>query len=166
MKTFATILFALLTGISMAQELIIPDKFEPAKASDYKEYEEEVLICIEWLKDTPMQESRETRKLANAFLLQWISGSPSVQIELREQVMSLVENNPDLLAIYLGGWTQYSLVTPELVPALDGHIKGMEAAVEFYEKNKAALNRDRGMEKLIKLKEKGKMNETLERNWG
>lgn len=156
----------MLTGISMAQDLTIPEKFEPANASDYKEYEEDVLECIHWLKDTPIQESRETRKLANAFLLQWISGSPSVHIELREQVMSLVENNPDLLAIYLGGWTEYTLVSREIVPALEGHLKGMEAAVEFYEKNKATLKRDKGMEKLIKLKEKGKMNETLERNWG
>jgi hypothetical protein len=166
MKKLVFLFVVLISQVTLAQKLNIPEKFEPADADDYEKFEPEVIRCIDWLMSTPYNTSEELRKKANSFLLQWVSGSPSINIELREQVMTLVENNPDLLAIYLGGWTKYSLTSTHDFPVVEGHVKGMEAAVDFYEKNRESLKRDKGIEKLIKQKNKGVLESALRENWG
>jgi hypothetical protein len=127
---------------------------------------EEVKECIAWLQETPIGESAEARRTANAFLLQWISRSPDVHVELRAEIVDMATRNPDLLAIYMGGWVRYALESGEEYPSTDAHIHGMKAVVEFYAENHDRLNHDRYIEKLIKQDNKGKMEYYLRKDQG
>lgn len=126
---------------------------------------QDILDCITWLQKTPISEDRDIRYTANAFLLQWLSKSPEVHVELRADIVDMAEKNPDLMAIYMSGWAEYSIRKNEEYPTVEAHIKGMEAVLDFYKKNKGELNRDNHLEKLIKQDSKGKMHEILRKNW-
>lgn len=128
--------------------------------------EEEVLECIEWLRNTPLSESREARKAANAFLMQWISTSPTVHVELSARIVDMASNNPDLLPVYVGGWIEYALHEGVGFPTADAHISGMRSVIDFYRKNRDYLNRDKFIEKLTKQEQKGTMEKFLRKDWG
>ncbi len=157
MKAFFIFLFSGMSALSFSQN-------HPAPLPEGGTGNEEVLACIEWLQETPISQSLDSRRTVNAYLLQWISRSPNVHVELRPGIVDMATNNPDLLPVYVGGWVRYSLESGEEYPSIEAHIEGMRAVVKFYSANREGLNYDRYLEKLIKQEKKGNMEKFLSKN--
>lgn len=83
---------------------------------------------------TPLDKEKSKRQDANAFLVKWISGSPSVTIELREDLMVFMKKNPDLLSIYLGGYTKYALQNKDSEDKVAPNVAALRAVIEVYNK--------------------------------
>ena len=165
MKTIA--LTILLTAVSFglfSQEYVVPKNYELEKAETYAAYEKDVVATFDWLMKTPVQEQAQKRKEANAFLLTWLTGAPTVQLEIKLEIITFMEKNPDLLMIYMGGWAVKSLETKDYNNKFEGTTAGIEAVIEFYTKNKAFLTKDKNVEKYIKMKEKGTLPDFIQKN--
>lgn len=151
-------LLALLLFISshmMAQEVEIPHDLVFENAEDYKKTEPLVLQSVDWLLNTPVLEDIEKRKQINTFLMQWMSGSPTVTIVVVSGIAPL--DCPDCLMSFLSGWTKYSLENNYSKNNVECAVAGAENAIAFYEKNKSELGKNSDMEKLIKQKKRGKL---------
>jgi tetratricopeptide (TPR) repeat protein len=96
----------------------------------------------------------------NTFLIKWMTGSPTVSIELVAGVMPI--GCPDCLIAFMSGWTKYSLENNYSKNKIEGALAGAEHAIEFYSKNKSALGQNADMEKLIKQKSKDKLKKYIE----
>ena len=84
LKIFSSILVAVLLVSSLsAQELLVPEKYSLEKASDYAEYEEHLMACATWLETAPVKGEKKKRKAVDSFVMQWLTGSPSVTIEFK-----------------------------------------------------------------------------------
>jgi hypothetical protein len=141
-----------------AQEFQVPVDYKLVKVEDYAPFEQDVINCVKWLSDTPVDQNIGKRKEANAFLMKWIMGSPNIKIDLRPE---FVMSNPDLLMAFLGGWTKYSLETKDFSDKVKGNVAGLENAIDMYNKNKKATGKDKNIEKYIKLQSKGKLEEEV-----
>ena len=126
---------------------------------DYAKYEPKVLEDINWLLNTPLNREVQKRKEINTFLMQWLTGSPSVSIELSEKVVTYTDC-PDCLMIFLCGWTKYALSTSHY-NKLDANLAGTESVIDFYAKNKNTTGKNKSIEKLIKLRKKGKLKDYI-----
>ena len=151
------IVTAILIVLSAPVFAQIPENWKLEKAEDYAMYEDDVINCIDWLADTPLNEQAAKRKEINAFLLQWITGSPYVHIEIRTEIVTFMESSPDLLILYLAGWTRYALTTKNHEDKLGGVMAGLEAVIDFYSEN--PMEKNKHVEKYIKMKKKGKLKE-------
>ena len=71
----------------------------------------------------------------------------------------LTKKNPDLLSIFMGGWAKESLLYPASKTNVEqGSIAGMDSLVDFYVKNKSkGLEKDKNVEKLVKLRNNDKL---------
>jgi hypothetical protein len=164
MKRFTLTLFAVaLTFGIFAQDFEIPQNYKLEKAEDYAGYEKNVIACFNWLMDSPLNKETTKRKEANAFLLKWMSGSPNVHLEIKAGIVTFMDN-ADLLMIFMGGWTKYSLESKDFDDKVAGNKAGIEAVIEFYTKNKDVIGKDKNVEKYIKMKEKGKFDEYIKNN--
>ncbi|WP_430813412.1 hypothetical protein [Carboxylicivirga sp. RSCT41] len=164
MKTIIVTL--ILTTISLglfSQNFEVPKNYKLEKAEDYAPYEKEVVKCFDWLMKTPVNEQIDKRKEANAFLLKWLSGSPTVHIEIKAEIVSFMETSPDLLFVFLGGWAKYSLESQDFDNKKAGSLAGIDSVIEFYTKNKAFMPKDKNVEKYVKMKNKGKLKEYIEK---
>lgn len=121
------------------------------KKEDYAKYETDVINMYNWLLTTPLGVEPEKRKAMNAFIVQWISGSPNVTIELSADIITYMDC-ADCLVIFMGGWTKYALETKDFDGKVKGNIAGTEGVIEFYTQNKKALGKNKDIEKLIQLK--------------
>ncbi|MFK7748527.1 MAG: hypothetical protein AB8B65_09060 [Kordia sp.] len=157
-KTLVLLLFV--TATMTAQELKIPNDVTFEKAEDYTTYEPQVLESIDWLQRTPASEQSAKREKLNAFLLKWMTGSPTVSIELVAGIVPL--ECGDCLMTFMYGWTKYSLENNYAKDKIDCAVAGAEHAIEFYKKNKATLGKQSEMEKLIRRKKKGKLRKYIE----
>jgi len=160
MNKIKTLIFSLFVSTSLlAQEVEIPNDLKLENKEDYKKTEQLVLSSTEWLLKTPISESPAKRKKINAFLMKWMSGSPTVSIELVSGIVPL--ECADCLMTFMSGWTKYSLENDYSKNKVDCAFAGAENAIEFYEKNKSELGKNSDMEKLIKRKKKGKLKKYI-----
>jgi hypothetical protein len=127
---------------------------------DFAKYETKVIEDINWLINTPLNQDKQTRKDKNAFLIKWITGSPTVSIELVSGIVPL--ECAECLLSFMSGWTKYSLENDYSKNKIDCALAGAEYAIKFYEKNKFELGKNADMDKLIKLKNKRKLKKYIE----
>lgn len=141
-------------GLS-AQSCHVPKDYVLKKAEDYVKYEKDVIACFDWLMKTPANEQLTKQKKVKAFLLAWISGSPKVSIEIHPDLVNFTKKNPDLLFIFMAGWTKYSIQNKDYTDVAKGTLAGIESVITYYQKNIKFLKKDKHVEKYIKMKEEG-----------
>lgn len=144
---------------SFAQDVNIPMDLKLENAEDYKKTEQLVLNSIEWLSKTPVSVNPNKRKEINAFLMKWMSGSPTVSIELVAGIVPL--DCADCLMSFLSGWTKYSLENNYEKDKVKCALAGAENAIEFYKMNKSEIGKNSDMEKIIKQQKKGKLEKYI-----
>ena len=162
-KVLTLVLVAICSSL-FAQDFEVPKNLKLDKPDDYALYEKDVINCINWLMSTPIKEQADKRKEANAFFLMWLTGSPSVQVDIKAEIITFMKSSPDLLFIFMGGWTKYSIESKDSKDKVAGNLAGIEAVIEFYTKNKADMKKDKNVEKYIKMKEDGTLKEFIEKN--
>lgn len=155
-RIFITLLVSVCIGTSaFSQTFEVPEKTKFEGRSEYAKYEPEVLACINWLENTPVNEEEEKRTKANTFFLIWISGSPTITIEINRIATSLSKKNADLLFTYMGGWTKYMINNPEdTKDMVKGNIAGVKSVLKVYEANLAnGFKKNKKIEKLLQFSE-------------
>ena len=162
--TFLAILLLFSTSSFSQVNLSIPKDYKLENAEDYKPLENDVLNAIKWLSETKINEQTEKRIEVNAFLLKWLMGSPYVHIEINPEIVTFIGTAPELLLMFMGGWAKYSIEAEDYNNKTAGSLAGIEMVINFYEKNKSFLPKDKNVESYIKMKKKGKLKEYVEKN--
>jgi len=123
---------------------------------DYELYEDDVIKAVNWLIETPLGEESEARKEINAFLIQWITGTPKVTIEISQDIVTYLDCG-ECLTIFMGGWAKYALESKDYDNKIKGNLAGTESVIAFYTKNKKALGKNKEIEKFVKLQKSNKL---------
>ncbi|HBH23906.1 MAG TPA: hypothetical protein DDY13_10850 [Cytophagales bacterium] len=149
MKRLVYLALFCLPFLGQAQSFEIPDY---KQAEDFEAHTDDVLKAIGWLKENPLDHPE--RKKANAFVLAWAEGSPSVTVELQGYVMPLADENADFLLLFIGSWIEYELQHPE-GKKIDKNLNATNGILDYYEKFE--VKKDKDVEKLLKLRKKNKL---------
>jgi hypothetical protein len=165
MKTFLLILILAASSMILpAQDFVIPKDFSANKPEDYAKYENDIIQCINWFTNTPLNEQAPKRKESYAFFMKWLTGAPNVSVGITQNIVTFTQLNADLMFIFMGGWTKYALETKDYKNKYMGNLKGIESVIDFYQKNKTSLQKDKNVEKYIKMKEKGTLEDYIKKN--
>jgi hypothetical protein len=164
MKTIRlTLILTIFSFGVFAQDFEVPKNYKLENEKDYDTYEADVVNCVDWLIKTPVNEQGDKRKEANAFLLKWVSGSSKVHIEIKQEIVTFMDSG-ELLMVFMGSWTKYSLESKDFNNKINGTMTGVESVIDFYIKNKGQISKNKGVEKYIKMKEKGTLKDYIEKN--
>ncbi len=151
--------FFALSQIVMAQDFEVPKKYKLKKNEDFAKYEKDVIDCVNWLENTPINEEPEKRKDAYAFLMAWMTGSPSVTIELNESILGSIDNNKELVLIFMGGWTKYAIENPiDQKDQIKCTLAGLKSVIKVYKMGNG-IKKDKNVEKIVKLDDNGELEE-------
>lgn len=145
--------FLMITSLSYAQDT----------KADYQKDEPKVVEASNWLMNTPIDEKKSERLKKNTFLMKWMTGCPYISIGVSPTIVTYTDCG-DCLMIFLSGWTKYAIESKDYGNALKGNLAGTESVIQFYTTNKKALGKNKNIEKLIKLKKKGKLEEYIQQN--
>jgi hypothetical protein len=91
-------------------------------------------------------------------------GSPDVHIQINPKIVTFMNTSPDLLMIFMGGWAKHSIETKAYDDKVAGSLAGLESVVEYYDKNKSFIPKDKSVEKYVKMKQKGTLQKYVEEN--
>lgn len=158
MKTFKQVLTLMLvvgaysTSFSQDAELL---ESLPKGKKQYLKSEKNVLATINWLENTPLNQDAEKHKQQFSLLTGWIMNSPTVDVTLNENIVTFSKNR-ELLTLFMGGYTKYSLENNHSDDEEKGSIAGLHSAIKVYKKGNG-IKKDEAMEKLVKLEAKGEL---------
>jgi hypothetical protein len=147
---------------SNAQEFEVPNYLLRVK-EDYAKYEKDVVAAAKWLLEKPVDEQTFKRKEVSAFVVEWVDGSPTVNCEITPIILEFEKKNDGMLVMYMAATAQYVLENNYTKALRPKHLFAIETLITFYNKNKR-IKKDKKMEKLIKAKEDGKLNEWMDEN--
>lgn len=162
-KTCLFLSFLFLAVQSFAQDAVVPEYYELEEKEDYAPYEDAVVNGVNWMLKTPLGADPNQRSKVNKFVLLWIMGSPDVHVEINPNIVNFMETSPDLLVVFLGGWTKYVLETED-EDKVAGNKAGLEAILDFYTKNKTELKKDKAIQKYLKMQSKGTLDAFIKEN--
>jgi hypothetical protein len=153
----ALITIMLFSFSAKSQEFNVPANYEFKTAGDYTKYEKDIIACADWLENSPLDKDVQKRKEASAFLIKWITGSPTVSIGLNaDLVMKYFEKNGDFLVIFMAGWTRYALQNNYSKDQQKGYYEGYKSVITVYKKG-IGVTKNKDLEKLIKMYDKGEL---------
>ena len=134
----------------------LPEKYEWKTARDYKRDEDLVLRTLQWLNKTPLNDELIMRSTANLFVMQWICGSPSLNITIDTSILPFYAEFPDLLFPYIHGVAQCRLTKNKSCDELKATVNGFNT-VAFMIRNDDNLKKKKPLQALVKASKKGKM---------
>ena len=150
-----------------AQEFEVPKGYKFKKKEDYIRYEKDIISCINWLESTPFDLSDKKRKKAAQFLLDWLNDNPKIKkFEPSAEMQVFNDKNEELLVIFMGGWAKFCLEHPEQADdKLQTNMAGMLSVIKVYKLSKGnGLKKDKDIETLIKMWEKGELEDWVKKN--
>lgn len=166
MKQIALLIIMLLSVMGKniyGQSFEPPVNYELKNAADYTKYEKDVIDGAKWLKETAFDGQTEKRKEVTAFLIAWINGSPTVNVEINPTIMDFEKKNEGMLALYMSASARYVLENNYSKDMRAKHRAALRDMISVYKTGKD-IKKDKKMEKLIKSEEEGKIDEWLAEN--
>jgi len=121
----------------------------------YTSLESKLLQDIKWLNDTPVKKDKETRDEKARFVLMWMSGSPTVYIQMDNRIVTFLDADPSILMAYMMGWTKYTIENNYSDDAIQNTVAGITNTVNFYTKNRKSFQKNTELENYKKMIEEG-----------
>lgn len=129
---------------------------------DYKNNEDKILECANFVLTGPAEPTNPARKSAMGALSKWMSGTPDYSFVIDESISKLMEKNEAVLSIYMAAMTKYTLDNRDkkITPS-DLKLNAFEQLLNYSEVpgNKVPMTRD--LKKAVEAKQKGKLKEYL-----
>jgi hypothetical protein len=126
----------------------------PTTKEEFTASELRVINTVNYLETTPIDKQGDAWRIQAALLVAWLTNSPEVTIEVNAKTATFVKKNPELLMIFMGGWTRYVLQNGYSRDKIQANVAGIKSAIRVYKLGNG-LKKDKEMEKLIKLDDAG-----------
>ena len=162
-KLFLLANLILVSTFVLGQNFEVPANYQFNTKDDYSRYEKDIIDATKWLQSTPFNEQKEKRQEVSAFVVKWINGSPTVNVEINPTIMNFEEKNQGMLALYMAGSAKYVLENNYSKDMRAKHKAALKGMIAVYKSGKG-IKKDKKMEKLIKSDEDGKLDEWLAEN--
>ncbi|SEW34870.1 hypothetical protein [Chitinophaga arvensicola] len=151
----------LFTTITLAQDFHVPENVNLYTKEDYARYEKDIIAAAGWLESTPVLNNDKKRAMVNLFVMDWIMGSPTINIEMRGFVLEVMKKNSQFPVVFMAGYARYVLENNYDKSVLNGYVAGLKSITHLY-KLRDGIKRDKKMEKLIEIEDTGKLNEWVQ----
>jgi|SRR5690554_6659447 len=161
MKRFLLTIFLMTASLcSFSQEFNIPD-YKIQSPKDCDQYNNDVLKAIDWIMNTPPNKETEKQLKTRQFLIQWMTETKAVSIYINSDILTFIDKNEDLLIIFMCGSSKYGLENNVRSNRVEMTAAGIEFCIDYYNKYKNILKKDKNLEKYIKMKDEGTLRTYL-----
>ncbi len=130
---------------------------------DYINTEQTFIDDYNWIFKESMGTNPEKRKMYSRFIIRWVSGCPYINVNINEKIVKYPKCG-NCVIIFMGGWVNYALQNKDYNNVYKGALNGTEDIIQFYFSNKEVLGKNKGIEKLIKMKNNNTLKDYIKSN--
>ena len=121
----------------------------------------DVMAKISYLQDMPADKEPEKRRETAAYVTSWVASNPDVNLEIPEKIEPYLKYG-EAEAIFMGAYAQFHLTHPT-TDYVAANIAGIFSVLSYYMDNKEVLGFNVVLEKLINLRDKGRLRGFIKR---
>lgn len=163
MELLLSATFALLLSITaFAQDR--PQFPELKVKEDYAKAEPMFQQLTAWITETDLDKQQDDRLLSNGFIMQWLTGSPTVNVQVGNHLIKALDKNPQLLIIYMANYANFCIINKGTTDKTAAAKAGLLAAIKVYQKG-FAIVKNKALEKVIAANDDNKLDEYIEKNF-
>ena len=151
------------TSETHAQDFIVPENIDLKTKEDFVKTEKDVINASKWLELTPIGKEMGKRSKINAFVLMWVTNSPTVSIEMNKLCADLSDRNPDLVAVFLASYCRYVLENYYSTDNLKGYTAGVRGMINCYSLG-GNIKRNKLLDKAAVAEIDGRLEEWVKEN--
>lgn len=159
-RVFVTLAILLFGEILSAQTFVVPEDYVLNSPQDFRQYEQQIDQCIDYLYQTPLNKQIANRQNASDFFIKWIYGTPDISVVVYKKIIPFIDNKP-LFEIFLCGYVKKDFELKTDKQTYDCYLNGIIYVIKFYEKNRKFVRRSASIEKYTKLYRQGKLEQYL-----
>lgn len=166
-KSILICLILLLVGFSTLKaqtSFEVPQNVELNTANDYAKYEQSIIDAAKWLEATDLNKEKEKRQEVNGFVLKWVSGSPTITVEIAEPLGKIYGKNIQLMAIYLASYARNFIENKNSATKFSARKEALISMMNVYKKG-IDIKKSKEMDKLIKLTDENKLDDYINKNF-
>ena len=131
------------------------------KKGDYKAAEPSVTQAVNYVLSTPFVKDEPNRVNATAFIIKWMSGTPHYTFTLDEKVVgNLLEENPDLMGLYMACMIKYSFENVE-AKEKTVNLNALKLLLTYCDDRKNNIKMTDQLKKLSDANKKGSLEQEL-----
>ena len=145
----------------IAQEFNMPSDITKLSAEDCEKYKPDIINCIKWLQNSPESLYKDKRHVSDAFLLNWLSHTKEVNIEIQEYLGPIMDVDPELISIFMGGWA-LNVLEKKDNNKINGNYAGLKSVLDYYKSDKGVPKSDL-LDQLVKKEESRKLKDWLKK---
>lgn len=151
-KQFLLFLFVVFTTFVIEAQTVpdLPVGEELETKDDCAEYESNMVEAAIWLEETPLNRGQNTRKDINAFVIKWLTLSPTVTLTLSAPLLEIYGKNDQLLPIYMASYARHYIENDSTATKQAATKAGLISMMNVYKKG-INITKSSGMEKILKL---------------
>jgi len=149
MQRIGLILLMMNLGFALSAQPVIGDEVKLIDKADYFSHENLALEIIDWLTENPLDSSEYLRSEFNAFGMEWLSGHPSLKVELESEIMPFAAEYPDLLFIHALASAKYLFQHPES-SKIEYNVHGLKAVCKSVKMSKGLAD-SKALTDIVKL---------------
>jgi len=157
LSSILTGLTLLLTAVVFAQDFELPVN-QPSTKEEFVNSEKDFITTAKWLENTPIGKEIDKRKLANAWVIVWITNSPTVTVEMYAGIMKPFDRNSDLLGVFMAGYARYALENNYDKDAFKGNLAGIKSVINCVNLG-GDIKKDKNLTKLLTVDKEGKLED-------
>lgn len=165
MKSILSATFSLILSVTVffAKAQTLPQFPALQAKEDYTKAEPLFQQVTVWLNETDIDKQEDLRKRANAFILQWVMGSPTVNVGMGNNLVDLFNKNPQLLPIYIANNASFCISNKENKDVLEAAKAGLLAVVKVYRKG-TGIKKTKALDKLVTAADEDKLDDYIAKN--
>ena len=155
-KIFLLLAILLIGKVLFAQTFVVPKDYVFNTPEDFRKYEQQIIQCIDYLCQTPLNMQVANRQKASDFFIKWIYGTPDISVVVYKKIIPFIDNKP-LFEIFLCGYVKKDFELKTDKQTYDCYLNGLIYVIKFYEINRKFIRRSASIEKYAKLYRQGKL---------
>lgn len=167
MKRIAAIFLLVCTlfvSKTYSQEFEVPKDYKLVAKEDYAPYEKDVIAAAKWLESASFNTESDKYAEVAEFVIKWISGSPTVNVNIYPVVMDLDKKNKGMLVLYMAAAAKYSLENSYSKDMKAQQKAALLSMINAY-KTANGIKKDKQMDKIVKANDDGKLDEWVDKNF-
>lgn len=155
MKRTISIFLFLCSVSGVIAQPAMPEGIKLAEPADYLENQEFAMEAIDWLINSPIDSTEYSRSEYNAFCMEWLSGHPTIKVELESEILPFAEHYPDLFYIHSLAAARYLALNPSS-SKLEYNMEGLKAVCKSVKMSKG-LVQNKALADIVKLNDENRL---------
>ena len=157
LSSVITGLILLFSSFATAQDFQPPENL-PSTKDEFVKSEKDFIAAAKWLESTALGKETAARKKVSAWVIAWITNSPTVTETIYAGIIKPFDKNPDLLGVFMAGYARYVLENNYDGDAFKGNLAGIKAVINCANLG-GDIKKDKNLTKLLDADKEGKLEE-------